>query len=126
MKNKIIFSPEAPAAIGPYSQAILDQNNTIYISGQLPIDNKIGKIVSDNISDQTLQCLKNLEYILKSAGKNLENVIKVTVLLTDINEFQEMNKIYENFFKEVKPARSAYQVVALPRGAKIEIELVAQ
>lgn len=121
---EIILSKEAPEPIGPYSQAI-KTDNFIFISGQLGIDPKTGKLVSDNIEDQTKQALKNIENILKEAKCPLNNVIDVTIFLTDLNNFKVVNEIYSSFFKSHKPTRTTVQVAALPLNAKIEIKTVA-
>ncbi|MCD7962817.1 MAG: RidA family protein [Rikenellaceae bacterium] len=121
--KKIISSKDAPLAVGPYSQAV-ENNGTIYISGQLPIDQSTGKI-PDNIEQQTEQCLKNISYILKEAGYSLEDVVKTTVLLDDLGNFSDMNKVYAEFFKSEMPARVCYQVVKLPKDAKVEIDAIA-
>jgi len=126
MKNKIIFTKEAPLPIGPYSQAIETDNGTIYISGQLPVDPKTNVIIEGDIEKQTLQTLNNLKNILIASNKSLNNVIKATVLLIDINDFPIVNKVYEDFFGKIKPARSTFQVSALPKNAKIEIEIIAK
>lgn len=124
MSKKCIYSEKAPAAIGPYSQAI-QKGNTIYVSGQLPVDPSSGNFPSDGIEDQTRQSLTNVKEILKEAGATLEDVVKTTVLLQDIGDFTAMNEVYAEFFKEECPARAAFQVAALPKGAKVEIEVIA-
>lgn len=123
MKNEI-KSTLAPKAIGPYSQAIM-QNDVLYVSGQLPIDSSTGEFPSDCIKDQTRMSLKNVEAILKEAGMDFSNVVKTTVLLADIADFAAMNEIYGEFFTAPYPARAAFQVASLPKGAKVEIEVVA-
>lgn len=123
MKQEI-KSTMAPKAIGPYSQAIM-QNNILYVSGQLPIDSLTGEFPSNCIKDQTRMSLKNIEAILKESGMNFNNVVKTTVLLADINDFAEMNEVYGEFFTVPHPARAAFQVAALPKGAKVEIEVIA-
>ncbi len=122
--NKAINSPKAPAAIGPYSQAIL-AGNTLYISGQIPIDRETGAFVGDEIKAQTKQALTNIGYILKEAGFGYGDVVKTTVLLKDIKDFAAMNEVYASFFTEPFPARAAFEVVNLPKGALVEIEAVA-
>ena len=121
--KKIIATPEAPAAVGPYSQAV-EANGTLYISGQLPID-PATKSMPEGIQAQTLQSLKNIEAILKAAGYTKADVVKSTVLLQDIADFGAMNEVYASFYTENPPARVAYQVAALPMGVKIEIEAIA-
>lgn len=121
--KKIIASPLAPKAVGPYSQAI-ENNGTIYVSGQLPIDGATGKM-ADGIEEQTRQSLTNLRYILEEAGYSLADVAKTTVLLDDIADFAAMNGVYATFFTEQMPARVCYEVAKLPMGAKVEIDAIA-
>jgi len=122
--NQAIHTDNAPAAIGPYSQAV-KAGNTIYVSGQLPVDPAIGEFAGESIAEQTKQSLTNIKNILEKAGAGMENVVKTTVLLSDINDFAAMNEVYATFFKEPFPARAAFQVAAIPKGAKVEIEAVA-
>ncbi len=121
--KKIIFTEEAPAAIGPYSQAI-EVNGMVYTSGQLPIDSKTG-LMSDDVEVQTEQSLKNVFAILKAAGTDPANVIKTTVFIKDMNDFPRINKVYETFFQDNYPARSCVEVARLPKDALVEIEVVA-
>ncbi|MBR6760317.1 MAG: RidA family protein [Alistipes sp.] len=121
--KKIIASPLAPKAVGPYSQAV-ENNGTIYVSGQLPIDGSTGKM-AESIEEQTRQSLTNLRYILEEAGYALTDVVKTTVLLDDIADFAAMNGVYATFFTEQMPARMCYEVAKLPMGAKVEIDAVA-
>lgn len=121
--KKIINTTNAPAAVGPYSQAI-EAGNTLYISGQLPIDVATGK-APETVEEQTAQCLKNVEAILKEAGYTKDQVVKSTVLLDDMNNFAAMNGVYAAFYTEGYPARVAYQVAKLPLGVKVEIETIA-
>ncbi|MDF2504743.1 RidA family protein [Clostridium sp.] len=121
--KKIIFTEEAPAAIGPYSQAI-EVNEMVYTSGQLPIDYKTG-LMSDDVEVQTEQSLKNVFAILKAAGVDPANVIKTTVFIKDMNDFPRINKVYETFFQDNYPARSCVEVARLPKDALVEIEVVA-
>ncbi len=120
----IIFTENAPKPIGPYSQAIKVSGELLFISGQIPIDNS-SNIVGNNISEQTVQAIKNIENILISQGLNLNNVIKTTVLLKDMNNFVEMNKVYNEYFYNSKPARATYEVQRLPKDVLIEIEAIA-
>lgn len=122
--KKIISTELAPAAIGPYSQANLI-GNTLYVSGQLPLDPATGKFASETIDGQTRQSLTNAKVILEEAGFTLDNVVKVTVLLDDITEFAGMNAVYAEFFTSNYPARAAFEVAKLPLGAKVEIEMIA-
>lgn len=121
--KKIIASSLAPKAVGPYSQAV-ENNGTIYVSGQLPIDGSTGKM-AESIEEQTRQSLTNLRYILEEAGYTLTDVVKTTVLLDDIADFAAMNGVYATFFTEQMPARMCYEVAKLPMGAKVEIDAVA-
>jgi 2-iminobutanoate/2-iminopropanoate deaminase len=118
-----ISTNDAPAAIGPYSQAI-KVGNLLFVSGQLPIDPATGEFVSDDAVKQSEQCLKNIEAIAKAAGADLSTTVKTTVLLTDLGQFAEINKVYAGFFQSPFPARATYEVAALPKGAKVEIEAV--
>ncbi len=121
---KQINSSNAPAAIGPYSQAI-EVNGFIYASGQLPIDVNTGKFPEGGIKEQTRQSLTNVKAILEEAGLTLKNVLKTTVYLADMSDFGEMNEVYSQFFSEPFPARSAVAVKALPKGAMVEVEVIA-
>jgi len=122
--KKIISTHNAPAAIGPYSQAV-EINKTLYISGQLGIDPKTGKIVEGDIKDQTRQVLKNIEAILQAAGYSFVEVVKSTCLLSSMADFKAMNEVYGEFYFEHQPARAAFAVKELPLGALIEIETIA-
>lgn len=121
---KSIATQNAPAAIGPYSQAI-EANGTVYVSGQLGIDPSTGSFAEGGVVAQARQSLTNISNILKEAGLSMKNVVKVTVLLADINDFAAVNEIYKDFFEAPFPARSAFAVAALPKGGKIEIEAIA-
>lgn len=121
---KAIATQIAPAAIGPYSQAI-EANGTVYVSGQLGIDPSTGSFAEGGAVAQARQSLTNISNILKEAGMSMKNVVKVTVLLADINDFAAVNEIYKDFFEAPFPARSAFAVAALPKGGKIEIEAIA-
>jgi len=122
--KRIIQTELAPAAIGPYSQAIRI-GDFLYTSGQIALDPKSGKFLSGEIKEETEQTLKNISAILQADGLELENVIKTTVYLSDLNDFVQMNQIYEKYFSKNKPARACVQVAALPKGAKIEIDAIA-
>lgn len=122
--NQALHTDNAPAAIGPYSQAI-KAGNTIYVSGQIPIDPKTGEFAGTDIQTQTRQSLTNIKNILQSAGADMKDVVKTTVLLADIADFTAMNEVYAEFFEEPYPARAAFQAAALPKGAKVEIEAIA-
>ncbi len=120
--KKIIASPLAPKAVGPYSQAV--ENGALYISGQLPIDGATGKM-AEGIEAQTHQSLKNLGHILSEAGYTFDNIVKTTVLLDSIADFGAMNAIYAEYFQGDKPARVCYEVAKLPMGALVEIDAIA-
>jgi 2-iminobutanoate/2-iminopropanoate deaminase len=123
--GKVIVSTEnAPGAIGPYSQAI-KAGGLVFCSGQIPIDPATGNFVSDNVGEQTEQVLKNLSAVLTAAGSGLNDVVKTTVFLADMNDFAEMNEVYGRFFSENKPARATVQAARLPRDAQVEIDCVA-
>ena len=119
--KKVINSPKAPKAIGPYSQAI-EVNGFLYISGQLPVDVNTGKIVEGGIQAQTEQSLKNIGYILEEAGMNYSNVVKTTCLLSDIANFAAMNEVYAKYFTSECPARAAFAVKDLPMGAMVDAD----
>lgn len=121
---ELIHTDQAPQAVGPYSQAIKLANGFLYISGQLGL-NPATMLLGDNISEQTRQVLANINAILNAADYTKDNVIKTTILLSDIDDFVVVNEIYETFFKEHKPARSTFAVKALPKAALIEIEVIA-
>ena len=121
---KVISTQKAPAAIGPYSQAI-QVGNLVYTSGQIPIDPATGVFVEGSIREQTRQSLLNVKAILEEAGLTMSDVVKTTVFLADMNDFADMNAVYAEFFAEPYPARSAVAVKMLPKGALVEIEVVA-
>lgn len=122
--KRIINTTNAPAAIGPYSQAV-EANNTLYISGQLPINPAVGKIETSTITEQTEQVFANIQAILKEAGYTLTDVVKSTVFLSDIANFAGMNEVYKKYYVSDCPARSAFAVKDLPLGALVEIETIA-
>jgi 2-iminobutanoate/2-iminopropanoate deaminase len=122
--KEIITTENAPGAIGPYSQAI-KAGGMVFCSGQIPIDPVTGEFVSDAMAEQTEQVLKNLSEVLKAAGTSLDNVVKTTVFLADMNDFAEMNEVYGRYFSENKPARATVQAARLPRDARVEIECIA-
>ena len=122
---KAICTKKAPAAIGPYSQAIR-VGNLVYTSGQIPIDPATGAFVEGGIKEQTRQSLTNVRAILSEAGLAMSDVVKTTVFMADMNDFAEMNGVYAEFFAEPYPARSAVAVKTLPKGALVEIEVVAE
>ena len=122
--KKTISTTNAPAAIGPYSQAI-QVGNLVYTSGQIPIDPTTGTLVGGGIKEQTRQSLLNVRAVLEEAGMTMDNVVKTTVFMADMNDFADMNAVYAEFFSEPYPARSAVAVKTLPKGALVEIEVVA-
>lgn len=122
--NNAISTPNAPAAIGPYSQGI-QAGNTLFVSGQLPIDPATGVFAGEDIASQTRQSLTNIKNILAAAGASMNDVVKTTVMLKNIGDFAAMNAVYAEFFTEPFPARAAYQVAALPKDALVEIECIA-
>lgn len=122
--KKIISTAEAPAAIGPYSQAVIT-NGMLYASGQIPIDPATGNIIDGDISAQTRRVMQNVGAILSAAKLDFSDVVKTTVFLTDLNDFATVNSIYAEYFAEPYPARSCVQVAKLPKGVKIEVEVVA-
>ena len=121
--KKVIATPDAPKAVGPYSQAI-EVNGTLYISGQIPVNPADGKVQEDIVA-AAHQSLKNIGAILKEAGMTYDNVVKTTVLLADIADFKAVNEVYAEYFTGDKPARACYQAAALPLGVKVEIEAIA-
>jgi 2-iminobutanoate/2-iminopropanoate deaminase len=122
--KRIISTPKAPRAIGPYSQAV-EVNGILYISGQVPLDPETMKVVGDTIKDQTLQVMKNIGAILESAGYSFFHVVKSTCYLADMKYFKEMNEVYGQFYPENPPARAAFAVRELPLGVLVEIETLA-
>jgi 2-iminobutanoate/2-iminopropanoate deaminase len=124
MTKETVTTENAPGAIGPYSQAI-KAGGMVFCSGQIPIDPTTGNFVSDVVSEQTEQVLKNLAEVLKAAGSSLDEVVKTTVFLADMNDFAEMNEVYARFFSDNKPARATVQAARLPRDARVEIECIA-
>jgi 2-iminobutanoate/2-iminopropanoate deaminase len=122
--KKIINSDKAPAPIGPYSHSVLAEGKMLFISGQIPFD-AAGNLAGDDIETQTRQAIENIKAIVEEAGGKLENVVKTTCLLSDMENFGAMNKVYEEFFGGSKPARAAYGVVRLPKDVLVEIEAVA-
>ena len=123
MKKRIDTS-KAPAAIGPYSQAV-EANGMVFVSGQLPVDPATGEFVPGGIKELTHRSLTNIKNILAEEGLTMQHIVKTTVFLADINDFAEMNEVYATFFEGVAPARSAMAVKTLPKGARVEIECIA-
>lgn len=122
--KSVVFSADAPAAIGPYSQAV-KAGNVLYLSGQIGMNPATGELVSDDVREQTARALQNMKAVLAAAGATAENVVKTTVFLTDMADFQAVNSVYAETFSSDAPARSCVAVAALPKGAKVEVEAVA-
>ncbi|MHC1778987.1 MAG: RidA family protein [Bacteroidales bacterium] len=124
MSKRVISAAKAPKAVGPYSQAV-ECNGFLYVSGQIPIDAATGEFVPGGIKEQAEQVFRNIGYILEEAGYGFENIVKSTVFLADMKDFAAMNEVYASFYKEPYPARAAFGVVSLPKGALIEVEVIA-
>lgn len=124
MDTKTISTINAPAAVGPYSQAVM-AGDFIYVSGQLPIDPKTGSFPSDDIKELAKQSMNNIASILSEAGSSMDKIVKTTIYLKDLSDFAAVNEVYASFFKGVFPARSCFEVAALPKGARLEIEAIA-
>ena len=124
MYRVALNSDSAPAAAGPYSHAVRVTGELLFISGQIPLDASTGELVGDTPGEQARKCLENLQAVSSDAGSSLEDAVKVTVYLTDISAFAEVNEVYATFFKSDPPARVAIAVAALPRGAQVEIDAV--
>lgn len=124
MEKKIFFIPGAPPPIGPYSPALL-VNDTLYISGQVPINIETGQLITENIELATHQVLRNIKALLAEAGMTLENVVKCTIFMIDLNEFQKMNAVYAGYFNGIAPARETVEISRLPMDATIEISCIA-
>lgn len=124
MYRVALNSPSAPAAVGPYSHAVRVSGELLFISGQIPLDPVTGELVGDSVAEQARRCLENLAAIAHDCGCSLEDAVKLTVYLTDIAAFAEVNEVYAGFFKSDPPARVALAVAALPRGAQVEIDAV--
>ena len=121
---KTINTNKAPEALGPYSHAMV-VNNLVFTSGQIPLDTE-GNIVSDDVKEQTKQVLDNLSVVLEEAGPDLNSVVKATIFISDMNEFQQINEVYGSYFSEHQPARSCVEVARLPKDVKVEIEVVGK
>lgn len=122
--KKIVSTTDAPAAVGPYSQAVR-VGQFVFTAGQIPLDPKSGVIVSEDIGEQTRRVLDNLTAVLKAENLTFKHIVKTTIFLTDLGDFQTVNEIYAGYFSDLPPARSTVQVSALPKGAKVEIECIA-
>lgn len=124
MAKVIISTENAPSAIGPYSQAICVEGALTFTSGQIPLDPSTGNLISEDFEEQAIQTLKNIKYILKERNKTLNDIVKLTVFLTDLSNFDSLNKAFNFFFKGNYPARSVIEVTRLPKNSKIEIEAI--
>ncbi len=124
MNKEIISTPNGPAAVGPYSQAVA-ANGLVFVSGQLGLNPTTGAFASDDVEGQAHQVFKNVKAILEAKGLGLDNVVKTTLFLTDINDFAKVNEVYSQYFKAPYPARSAFQICALPKGGLVELEVIA-
>ncbi len=124
MTKEIIETSNAPAPVGPYSQAVKASGSMLFISGQIPFDTE-GNMVGETVAEQTQKVIENIKAILTSQGLSLNNVVKTTVLMTDLGKFAEMNETYNTYFHESKPARATFEVSRLPKDVKIEIEAIA-
>ena len=122
--KKIVSTSDAPAAVGPYSQAVRS-GSFLFCAGQIPLDPKTGQLVTGDIATQTRRVLDNISALLKAAHLTFGQVVKTTIFLTDMNDFQTVNEVYAEYFREQPPARSTVAVAALPKGAKVEIEVIA-
>ena len=123
--KKIIFTKDAPSPIGPYNQAVLS-GNTLYVSGQIAIDQKTGELIIDSIKQETQLVMENLKAVLKEAGMTFENVIKSSIFISDVNNFSEINNVYASYFNEdTAPARETVEVSRLPKSVNIEISMIA-
>jgi len=124
MSKRVVFTEKAPKPIGPYSQAVI-ANGFLFGSGQIPIDPEAGEVVKGGIEEQTRRVLENIKAVLEAAGCTLEDVVSVTVFLSDLNDFQAFNKVYGEYFKDSPPARTTVEVSRLPKGVKLEVNFVA-
>jgi 2-iminobutanoate/2-iminopropanoate deaminase len=124
MTKEIVSSDQAPKAIGPYSQAV-KACKLVFLSGQIPLDPATGELVAGTIEDQTARVMENLKAVLSACGLSLADIVKTTIFLTDMADFAQVNAVYGGYFGQHPPARSTVQVVALPKGARVEIEAVA-
>ena len=126
MTREVFHSDLAPRAVGPYSQACrIRGHSTVYLSGQIPIDPASGELVSGSAADQAEQCLQNLKAVLEAAKLTFDNVVRCTIYLTDLSSFGDVNEVYGRYFSDPPPARACVQVAALPKGADVEIDAIA-
>ena len=124
MSKKVISTDKAPAAIGPYSQAIL-AGNTLYCSGQIAIHPETGSLITEGIAEETHQVMKNISEVLKAADMDFSNVVKCSIFMSDMNQYSEINQVYASYFTENPPAREAIQVSVLPKNVNVEISVIA-
>ena len=124
MNKSIVFSDQAPAPIGPYSQAV-KTGNTLYVSGQIPLDAITGQLINSGIADETDRVMNNISFILKAAGMDFNNVVKCSIFVTDMNDFAIVNETYEKYFDQSPPARETVEVSGLPKGVHVEISCIA-
>ena len=125
MNKEAISTNQAPAALGPYSQGIIASGEMIFVSGQVPIDPQTGNVVEDDAAVQAKRSMDNIAAVLKEAGATMENIVKTTIFLKDINDFAAVNAVYEKYFENAAPARSCVQVACLPKDVRLEIEAIA-
>ena len=125
MKKEAVFTENAPAPIGPYSQGIVAEGRLLFVSGQIPMNPETGELVKGPIEEQAEQAIKNLLEVVKASGGSAENVVKVTVYLTDMKAYAKFNEVYEKYFAASKPARAVVEVSSLPKGVAVEIEAIA-
>ena len=126
MEKRVVYTEKAPKPIGPYSQAVLVEGGKfLFVSGQIPIDPSTGEIVGETIEEQAERAIRNMLAIVEEAGGSVENIVKVTAFLSDINDYPKFNEVYEKFFSKSKPARAVVEVANLPKGVKVEIECIA-
>ncbi len=126
MAREVIQTPDAPKAIGPYSQAVrVDAGKLLFASGQIPLDPATGEMVQGDIAAQTERVMKNLEAVLKAGGASFASVVRSTIFLADLGDFARVNEVYGRYFPEAPPARATVQVAALPKGARVEIDVIA-
>ena len=125
MRREVVFTENAPAPIGPYSQGVTAEGRLLFVSGQIPIDPEMGELVTGSIKEQAEQAIRNLLEVVKAAGGSAENVVKVTVYIADMKAYSMFNEVYERYFSTSKPARAVVEVSGLPKGVAVEIEAVA-
>ncbi len=122
--KKIIYTPKAPKPVGPYSQAVL-ANGFLFLAGQIPLDPTTGELVSGSVKDQVKRIIENIKAVVEEAGGKLSDIVKATVFLKNLDHFADMNEVYSQYFNEIKPARTTIEISRLPKGADVEIEVVA-